>query len=152
MKTATLGLAACLAVAMSCACAAQEFKPTEKHTDSGLGFEAGSGYSNFTLTVTGPRGFHATANSKDSAPSIDLREAGAREDGVYTYQLTASTSERIPVRTALDNGRSGAANQTMLKGVAASGQVYLKDGKLQKFAATAEHEGEKSKRPPRERK
>ena len=149
MKLAAFGLAPCLAVGIAGACWAQDFKPTEKHTDTVLGFETGSGYSNFTLSVTGPHGFHATAASKDSAPSIDLRQAGAREDGIYNYHLTASTNEKVPVRTALDNGRSGAANDSMLKDVSASGQAHLKGGTIQKFAATAENEGPKLKRPER---
>jgi hypothetical protein len=152
MKLAAFCFAACLALGLSGASLAQDFKPMEKHTETALSFEVGSGYRNFTLTVTGPNGFHATAASKDSVPSIDLRAAGAHDDGVYTYQLTASADEKIAVRSELDNGRSAAANDSMLKSVSASGQVHLKDGKIQKFAATAEHEGEKFKRPPRERK
>lgn len=152
MKLAVFGLAACLAAGLSGAALAQDFKPMERNTETTLGFETARGYRNFTLTVTGPNGFHASSESKDSVPTIDLRAAGAHDDGVYTYQLTASADEKVPVRTQLDNGRSAAANDSMLKSVSASGQVHLKDGKIQKFAATAEHEGEKSKRPPRERK
>ena len=61
MKSAALGLAVCLAAGMSSACWAQDLKATEKHTDTVLGFETGSSYSNFNLTVTGPNGFHASA-------------------------------------------------------------------------------------------
>jgi hypothetical protein len=148
MKAARLSLVACLALGMSGACWAQDLKATEKHTDTALGFESGSGYTNFTLTVTGPNGFHASATSKDAAPSIDLRRAGARDDGVYNYQLTASTDEKVPVRTALDNGRSGAASDSILKGVSTSGQVQLKDGVIVKFDPTA-REPAKVKRPTR---
>jgi hypothetical protein len=148
MKSAAFGLAACLAVSMSGACWAQDLKATEKHTDTALGFETGSGYSNFTLTVTGPNGFHASAASRDAAPSIDLHRFGTLDDGVYNYQLTASANEKVPVRTALDNGRPGAASDSMLKGVSASGQIHLKDGKIVKFDP-AVREPAKVKRPTR---
>jgi len=77
MKSAALGLAVCLAVGLSGSCWAQDLKATEKHTDTVLGFETGSSYSNFNLTVTGPNGFHASAASKQTAPSLDLRRSGA---------------------------------------------------------------------------
>ena len=83
MKSAALGLAVCLAAGMSSACWAQDLKATEKHTDTVLGFETGSSYSNFNLTVTGPNGFHASAASKQTAPSLDLHRSGALDDGVY---------------------------------------------------------------------
>jgi len=139
MKSATLGLAACLAVGMSCACLAQELKATPKHSDTALGFDVGGGYSNFTLTVTGPNGFQASAASKDSAPSIDLRQAGARQDGAYIYKLTASTG-------VIDNGRPGAVS--LLKPVSLSGQIHLKDGTIEKVDPNA-REPEKVKRSER---
>ena len=139
MKTATLGLAACLAVGMCSAAWAQELKATPKNSDTALGFNVGSGYSNFTLTVTGPNGFQASATSKDSPPSIDLRQAGARQDGAYTYRLTASTG-------VIDNGRSGAVS--FLKAVSLSGQIHLKDGAIEKVDPNA-REQEKIKRSER---
>ena len=146
MKSAALGLAACLAAGMSGACWAQDLKATQKHSETVLGFETGRGYSNFTLTVTGPNGFHARAASKDAAPSIDLPRAGATDDGIYNYQLTASTGEKVPVRTALDNGRSGATSDSMLKEASVSGHVHLKGGTIVKFDP-AQREPKKVKRP-----
>jgi hypothetical protein len=137
MRLATLGLGVCLAAAISAACWAQDLKATQKHSDTVLGFETGSGYSNYTLTVTGPNGFHASAASKDAAPSIDLRRAGATDDGIYNYQLTASTGEKVPVRTALDDGRSGAATSSMLKQASASGHFHLKGGIIVNFDTAA---------------
>lgn len=145
MKSAVLSLAACLTVAMSGACWAQDLKATQKHSDTVLGFETGSGYSNFTLTVTGPNGFHASAAAKNAAPSIDLRRAGAADDGVYNYQLTASTDHKVPVRTPLDNGRSGAASDSVLQGVSASGQIHLKDGTIVKFDLNAREQATRQK-------
>ena len=59
------------------------------------------------MTVTGPNGFHASASSKSDVPTIDLRRIGAFDDGTYRYHLTASTDEKVPVRSTLDDGRGG---------------------------------------------
>ena len=56
---------------------------TSGAVDGAVGFETGGGYSNFNLTVTGPNGFHASAASKQTAPSLDLHRSGALDDGVY---------------------------------------------------------------------
>ena len=107
MKSAILGVMACLALGISSAGWAQDLKATQKLTDTQIGFDPGGTYSNYTLTVTGPNGFHASASSKSDVPAIDLRQIGTFDDGTYHYQLTASTDEKVPIRNALDNGRKG---------------------------------------------
>jgi hypothetical protein len=136
MQMTALGLAACLAAGLTGACWAQDLKATPKLGDTEIAFDPGGTYSNYTLTVTGPNGFHASASSKTSAPSIDLRRSGASDDGVYNYQLTASTDEKVPARSALDNGRGGPTG-SMLKSVSASGQVTVKGGTIVKFDPSA---------------
>jgi hypothetical protein len=131
-----LGLAACLAAGLTGACWAQDLKATQKLTDTEIGFEPAGTYSNYTLTITGPNGFHASASSKTSAPSIDLRRLGTHDDGIYTYQLTASTDEKVPVRTALDNGR-GSPSGSLLKSVATSGHFEVKGGTIVKYDLAA---------------
>jgi len=48
------------------------------------------------------------------------------DDGTYNYHLIASADEKVPVRSALDNGR---ADRTafVLKSVATGGQFQVKD-------------------------
>jgi hypothetical protein len=144
MKIIAFGLAAIIAAGSAAACLAQDMKATQRFTDTQIGFDAG-GYSNFTLTVTGPNGFHASVTSKSAVPSIDLRRAGAVDDGIYNYQLTASTDQKVPVRTALDNGRSGGPTTTALAGVSTSGQIQLKDGMIVKFDPAAREDGNRQK-------
>ena len=107
MQVTALGLAACLAAGLTGACWAQDLKATQRLSDTQIGFDPGGNYGNYVLTVSGPNGFHASASSKTGTPTIDLRRVGTFDDGVYTYQLTASTDEKVPVRGALDNGRAG---------------------------------------------
>ena len=138
MKSAALGLAACLAVGIAGATWAQDLNVAEKNRDTLVGFEPAGKYSNYTLTVTGPNGFQASASSKSDAPSIDLRRFGTFDDGIYHYQLTASTDEKVLVRNALNNGRDGGS--TRLRSAAKSGQFQVKDRAIVQFDPTAREE------------
>jgi hypothetical protein len=144
MKIAAFGLVAILAAGSAGTCLAQDMKATQKFTDTQIGFDA-SGYSNYTLTITGPNGFHASVTSKSTVPSIDLRRAGAVDDGIYNFQLTASTDQKVPVRTALDNGRPGGPATTALAGVSTSGHVHLKGGAIVKLDPAARESGSQQK-------
>jgi hypothetical protein len=136
MRFTTLGAAACLAAALTNTAWAQDLKATQKLTDTQLGFDAGGNYNNYTLTVTGPHGFHASASSKTGTPSIDLRRFGAFDDGLYHYHLTASSDEKVPNRATVDNGRGG-SHPDMLKGVAMSGHFEVKGGTIVKHDPAA---------------
>ena len=140
MKSAAMGLAACLAVGIAGATWAQDLNVAEKKRDTLVGFESAGKYSNYTLTIIGPNGFQASVSSKSDAPSIDLRQFGTFDDGIYHYQLTASTDEKVPVRNVLDNGRDGAPAGSRLKSVAKSGQFQVKDRAIVQFDPTAREE------------
>ena len=131
MKSAILGVMACVALGISSAGWAQDLKATQKLTDTQIGFDPGGTYSNYTLTVTGPNGFHASASSKSDTPAIDLRRIGTFDDGTYHYQLTASSDEKVPIRNALDNGRKGGPN-SMIRSVSTSGVFHVKGGTIMK--------------------
>jgi len=137
MQMTALGLAACLVAGLTGACWAQDLKATQRLADTQLGFDPSGNYGNYTLTVTGPNGFHASAASKTGTPAIDLRRFGAYDDGIYTYQLTASSDEKVTVRGALDNGRAGGPTDSMLKAVATSGHFEVKGGTIVKHDPAA---------------
>ena len=137
MRSATFGLTACLAVGLSGTCLAQELKAERQFRETQIGFSVQGSYQNFTLSITGPNRFHATAASATTAPSIDLHRLGAFDDGTYNYQLTASTGERIPVRSRLDNGREGPRPETILGSISTSGQFEVKGGTIVKTDPTA---------------
>jgi hypothetical protein len=143
--TRAIALAACLAAGMSTACWADDLKATPKFTDTQIGFEPGGTYGNFTLTMTGPNGIHASVSSKTGAPSIDLVKLGARDDGIYNYQLTASTDEKVPVRTGLDNGRGGRPVDSVLRSVSLNGQFEVKGGTIVKFDPNARETPQRQK-------
>ena len=142
MKIAVCSLAAFLAAGG--ACFAEDLKATQTFTDSEIKFEPGGKYSNYTLTVTGPHGFHASVAAKDTMPSLDLKRAGASDDGVYHYQLTASTDATIPLRSNLDDGRP-TRRTTMQQGVAMSGHFELKGGAIVKVDPNAREDVKRQK-------
>src|SRR5947209_233471 len=145
MKLAAFGLAACLAVGASGTCWAQGLNATQKFTDTEIGFDITGPYSNLTLTISGPNGLHASAHSRTGSPLIDLRKLGTSHDGDYIHQLIAAPDEKIPVRTALDNGREGGPTTSMLKSVSTSGQFQVKGGAIVKHDPAAREETKRQK-------
>jgi hypothetical protein len=137
MKSKAFCLAAFFAVGISSTCWAQGLNATQKFTDSEVVFDITGPYSNLTLTVSGPNGLHASAHHRTGSPIIDLRKLGTVDDGDYLYQLTAATDEKIPVRTALDNGRDGGPTTSILKSVSTSGQFQVKGGAIVKVDPSA---------------
>jgi len=145
MKSAALGLAASLAASMSGTCLAGDLKAEQKFTDTQIGFDAPASYSNFNLSISGPNGIRASAESKSGAPSIDLKSLGTLDDGIYHYELTASTGERIPLRAGLDDGREGVRPTSMLKSASASGHFQVKGGTIVKFDPAAREDVKRQK-------
>lgn len=137
MKSATFGLAACLAVGISGLASAQDLKGTQRLSETQIGFDPSGKYDNYTLTVTGPNGFHASASSKGSTPTIDLRRFGQFDDGNYNYNLIASSEEKAPIRTPLDNGRDGGPFSSVPTSVSASGRFQVKGGTIVKIDPAA---------------
>lgn len=145
MKRTAIGLVAVTAAGISSACLADDLKATQKFTETQIGFELGATYSNYTLTIAGPNGIHASAASKTSAPSIDLRQIGPLDDGTYNYQLIASTNEKAPVRNRLDNGRGGGPDDSTFKSVSLNGVFQVKGGAIVKFDPNAREEVKRQK-------
>jgi hypothetical protein len=137
MKSKSFWLAACLAVVISGTCWAEDLQAKQKFTDTEIVFEILGRYSNLTLTITGPNGINASAHHRTGSPLIDLRKIGTADDGDYNYQLTASTDDRIAVRTGLDDGRDGGPTTAMFKSVSTSGNFQVKGGSIVKFDPSA---------------
>ena len=129
MKAAAFALAAGLSLALSGPCAADDLVAREVFTGTGVSFELKGSVHNVTLSIAGPGGFHASATSPDVAPTIDLARSGPVRDGLYKYQLSAATNEKVQSRTTLDDGRPAKASE-QLKSVSASGTFRVKDGAI----------------------
>ena len=129
MRPAAFGLALCLAGVSPCL--GDDLKAEAKFGATEISFELKGTYSGLTLTVTGPNGLHASAASATAAPTVDLKRLSAIDDGIYRYNLTGSTGEKLPERSGLDNGRDRPGD-TLLKSVSTSGVFEVKGGAIVK--------------------
>ena len=80
---------------------------------------------------------HAIVLTKSGAPAFDLRQLGQLEDGAYNFHLTASTDQKVPLRSKLDDGR-GTAADSMLTSVSMSGRFDVKGGAIVKYDPAAQ--------------
>ncbi len=85
---------------------------------------------NVTLRVAGPNGYTASAFSKRDVPSIELSKYGKLTDGVYQYEMTAASGEKIEIQSDLDDGRGGKSPKVIYKSIAVAGSFIVRDGKI----------------------
>lgn len=104
---------------------------------SHVGFTPSGGYSNTTLTVSGPNGFHTQTFSKNGAASIDLIRAGATADGIYTYEITVATAEKVTIANPQDNGRGGKDPALQRVGASATGSFRANGGIISLIESSA---------------
>ena len=131
MRPAAIGLALCLAAGAS-PCLGDDLKADAKFGATEITFDLKETYSALTLTITGPHGLHTSAASASGAPTVDLRRLSAIDDGIYRYNLTGSTGEKVPERSGLDNGRDQ-RSEAVLKSVSTSGMFEVKGGTIVKL-------------------
>jgi hypothetical protein len=135
MKSAALG-ATLLFTGLAGPCLAYDLKADARFGATEISFELKAAYSNLTLTVTGPNGLHTSASARSGTPIVDLKRLSAIDDGIYHYNLSAATDEKVPERSGLDNGR-GQRHDAMLKSVSTSGVFEVKGGTIVKVDPAA---------------
>jgi len=130
MKPAALTLAAVLAAGLSTASLADDDIVAKRDAaGTKIAFLLKDGFSDAMLTVAGPNEFSGMAFAKHGAIAIDLRQFGPIDDGVFAYQLTAATKEKVAVRTPRDNGRITPPRERT-KGASTSGTFRVVDGAI----------------------
>lgn len=88
--------------------------------------------SNFTLTVVGPHGFYAKGKSLKSVPAVKLTGDRGISDGLYRWQLSGSTRERIRnPKPDFFNGREEKRPDFVNKNFDESGSFHVIDGVAQ---------------------
>jgi hypothetical protein len=95
------------------------------------------GAANATLTITGPDGFYRQTFSRSGSVALQLGAAGRLPDGIYNYEVTAATGQKVPNRNTLDNGR-GQEPAMVAVGVTRSGTFLVKNGAIVQTPATLE--------------
>ena len=107
---------------------------------SNISVNSESNLRNLTLTVSGPNGFHAQAFEKGFTPSVSLIKDGKMADGLYTWQLSGSTDERVygGYKTSINSGRGEKARDYTFKGSTESGSFRVENGVAVAFDETEE--------------
>lgn len=90
-------------------------EPVERTNTTTLWFEAWGTLSNATLVVSGPDGYITDITAQKGTPTFHLRDAAPVIDGVYHYELTAATDEKIKLRNQPNNGRGEAQKDEIAK-------------------------------------
>jgi len=124
-------------VALAGTCMAEDIVASEQAAGSKLALLLKPNLTNATLSITGPNDFHASVSSKGGALAIDLLQFGRLDDGLYTYQVTASSGDKVPIRTTIDNGRDKEPTERLV-GVAASGIFRVNGGEIVRAESKSE--------------
>ncbi|WP_417476830.1 hypothetical protein [Maricaulis sp.] len=105
---------------------------TEQFIGSRLSFTTDPGLSNYTLTVTGPDGYHGQIESARVAPTFRLADFGSVPDGLYSYEMTAATTEQQVLATPPVSGADGRSGRTRpaLVGTSMSGSFRVVNGQI----------------------
>lgn len=106
-------------------------------SDTRVSFVLPAGYFNATLSVAGPDGRVISASAKQGSPVVDISGKNAMGDGVYTYQITASSPKKVAVKADGANGREITAGQVNMRGemsinvgAAMSGSFLVQGGRI----------------------
>jgi hypothetical protein len=88
------------------------------------------GTTNATLRVSGPNGFYMQTFSRSGSVALQLGAAGRLPDGLYHYEVTAATAQRVPNPNRLLN--SGRMNEPAMVNVGTSrfGTFNVKNGAI----------------------
>jgi hypothetical protein len=145
MRFTSVGLAACLAAGIHGACLANDLPATEQFSETTVEFKIDGQFGVLMLTVAGPNGYYASATARTASPIIELKSFGAFDDGEYGYQLTASTDDKITLRTPLNDGRDDKPTTTIFKGLSKSGSFNVSRGMIVKHDTSAPSRRDPSK-------
>jgi len=87
------------------------------------------------LGVVGPKGYAAKVPSEGMTPRLDLRKYGELADGIYSYELSGSTGEKIalPKEAILNNGREQGPSKVSYAVFRLSGQFLVDRGRIVLF-------------------
>lgn len=118
----------------------------EAFSETTVMFDLTGPYHNVTVTVVGPKDFHAEAFAKEGVPPLDLRRYGDVVDGLYNYEVTgASTREAFEIKPKLDNGRGKAEQQKRFRSAGIAGSFRVEGGKILPPDDTKEEESKPDK-------
>lgn len=102
-------------------------EPVQQHNSNALWFENWGGLTKATLKVLSPDGQMTELYTEAGTPVYQLPGRDVL-DGVYSYELSAATSEQETIVNQINNGRGDAARETVAKSYYASGRFVVSRG------------------------
>ena len=133
-----LSVAVAMTISAHSAIASEELDAKVTLKGSEVHVKLRGGYSNATLSVSGPNGFHASRFSETGSPSIDLIRSGGTAEGLYKYEVTAASSKTKTNAKPMDNGRGGVDDATETVAASTSGSFFANGGIIADRASQAE--------------
>ena len=102
-------------------------EPVQQHNSNAVWFENWTGLSNASMTVSAPNGKITTIFAETGTPVYQL-ESDNVLDGVYRYELSAATDEKVEIVNEVDNGRGDAQENAASKPFYTTGHFVVSRG------------------------
>ena len=127
-------------IAVTAAMPAFAADPVEQHNSNAFWFENWIGLSNATLKVSAPDGQLTEIFAASGTPVFELT---GREivDGVYRFELSAATEEKVKIINQIDNGRGDAESDSQAKPYNLNGVFVVSRGAIVKQEELEEKDG-----------
>lgn len=115
-----------------------------------LQVQPSSKLSNMTIVVSGPDGYYAKEHADHGSPFISLSQKGNLRDGLYKWEMTGSTDERIRANPmGLNNGRGEGQPEFINKSTTESGTFQVLNGSIVAPDSTVQEQNTVTERPNR---
>lgn len=93
-----------LALMLPSISSANTVDPVQQHNSNAVWFENWIGLSNAKMTISAPNGKLYEVIAATGTPVFELDRAEA-QDGIYRYELSAATEEKVEIVNPINNGR-----------------------------------------------
>lgn len=127
MKIGIPARPAFMALALFMASSALGAEPVAQHNTSALWFENWGDLRNAQLRVVMPNGKIEDVQAATGTPVFQFSGPGI-QDGVYSYELSAATSEEVEIVNKIDNGRGEQASDKVAKPFYMTGVFHVSRG------------------------
>lgn len=122
----TAGMAVALAAGAALA-QVQTPQPVQQNNSNAIWFENWTGLSNAQMRIAAPDGTLTTLFAETGTPVFQLSGSDV-VDGVWNYELSAATEERVEIANPIDNGRGDAGRDSVAVPFYMAGRFVVQRG------------------------
>ncbi|APX14303.1 hypothetical protein [Tateyamaria omphalii] len=116
-----------MSVSVAGMAAADAPQPVQQNNSNAIWFENWTGLSNTTMTIAKPDGEVVSIFAASGTPVFELVGRDVI-DGVYRYEISAATEDRVEIKNVQNNGRGDAAQDTIAKAFYLTGAFHVERG------------------------